>query len=119
MRPAVRTMAKVSTVTCLTFLSIVTTVSAGDWATPVAIHGGARVADCLSTRGALARGGVEVGPVASHTGPTLGCIAGGAAFLGADLLAQRTKKRWLVWGVRAASVGVGAYAVHHNRKVGR
>ncbi len=116
-----RTGSKVSTVTCLTFLSIVTTVTtvSADWAAPLAIHGGARVADCLSTRGALARGGVEVGPVASHTGPTLGCVAGGAAFLGADLLAQRTKKRWVVWGVRGASIAVGAYAVHHNRKVGR
>jgi hypothetical protein len=86
-------------------------------ATPLLIHGGAQALDHFSTRAALARGGREIGPIAGRTGPNAARLLGGAAFLGADVLAQHKGKRWLVWTVRIVSVGVGVYAAKRNGRV--
>lgn len=90
-----------------------------DLATPILIHGGAQAFDHFSTQAALARGGREVGPIASKTGPQTARLIGGAVFMGADVLAQRKGPRWLPWLVRGASVAVGVYAFERNRRVGR
>lgn len=90
-----------------------------DLATPLLIHGGAQAADHFSTQAAVARGGREVGPIASKTGPNGARLIGTAAFVGADLLAQKKGPRWLPWVVRAASVGVSGYALMKNSRVRR
>jgi hypothetical protein len=94
-------------------------ISAGGFATAFAIHGGAQAADHFSTQAALRRGGVEVGPIARHTGPNTARLLGSAAFIGADILAQKKGRKWLVWTVRIASVGVAGYAYSRNSKVNR
>lgn len=91
-----------------------------DLITPFVLSAVLTGADYGSTHRALGRGGVEVGPVASHS------LRAGAAvrFVGyaaLDLGVQKASrgKKWPVWVLRGLATGATVYVVRQNERKAR
>jgi hypothetical protein len=66
-------------------------------------------ADVASSHYALAHGKVEVG-----MGVTRGALITVPLFIGADLLAQRSHRKWAPWVVRGLELGAAGWLVRKN-----
>lgn len=89
-----------------------------DVVTPTLVYGGGNLADYLTTRAAIARGGMEGNPIVRKTGLTGAKLASTTALIGVDVMLQK-RARKLVWPVRII-VGIGfTWVAKHNHDTAR
>lgn len=89
-----------------------------DVATPLLVYGAGNLADYLTTRAAIARGGMEGNPIVRKTGLTGAKLASTTALIGVDVMLQK-RARKLVWPVRII-VGIGfTWVAKHNHDTAR